>query len=239
VQDLKNRNNELDSKLGAADAEVRRLRERVHYLEGVLNEHSVPYVKTRHVAAGATLFLALFSMALFFQSPLLRPDPTASSIVQQQQPRHLMNSAPVQPVVVESASTKASKTAAVSSRIRIVDDDSAAALVPVGETPAAPSPFIRRHDKELYPNWDRPNTDYLYCPSAAHVRSPDKGAHADEPTRISLLLPTDAFNGTMDFRASGAPMVEIMCSVVDVFPAFVGTTTGNGGAHEQAGAIAA
>lgn len=50
-----------------------------------------------------------------------------------------------------------------------------------------------------------------YCPTAHHVLS---NKHMDDehrpPQRLSLLLPTDVFNGTMEmFRAGGAPMVEV------------------------------
>jgi len=52
-----------------------------------------------------------------------------------------------------------------------------------------------------------------YCPAAHHVLSTHKHEEGEEhalPQRLSLLLPTDVFNGTMEaFRAGGAPMVEV------------------------------
>ena len=94
----------------------------------------------------------------------------------------------------------------------------ALALVPAENVLS--SPFVRQHVKAGFPQWDRPNTDYLFCPAAHHVLSTKKD-HPDEPSRISLLLPTDVFNGTMEaFRAAGAPMVEVTCSVLDIFPVF-------------------
>lgn len=62
-----------------------------------------------------------------------------------------------------------------------------------------------------------------YCPSAHHVLSTHKHVEGEEeqalPQRLSLLLPTDVFNGTMEaFRAGGAPMVEVRaCSLFFCF----------------------
>jgi hypothetical protein len=227
VADLKARNAEMDERLGAADCEVRRLRERVHYLEGVLDSRAIPYSKTR-VTLGVMAFALVFSCGLFF--PLQAAAPASLTPGRfaaapgfgavPSQTRQLLDQAPVvaQPAVIESEASPSTVTAGGPSRMRIVEHEELA-LVPAENVLG--SPFVRQHAKSVFPQWDRPNTDYLFCPAAHHVLSTKKD-HPDEPSRISLLLPTDVFNGTMEaFRASGAPMVEVTCSVLDIFPVFL------------------
>ncbi len=225
VSDLKKRNAALDSKLGEADKEVRGLRERVHYLEGILDARAIPYNKAR-VSAGVLALVLVFSFGLFFplnlssagqhQDPAMAAAPQSRQLLDQTAVAVPVVANPVLQPVAALPPVVARQEGPPPGRVRIVDHDSA--LVPAEGVLS--SPFVRRHEKDLFPQWDRPNTDYLFCPTAHHVLSTKK-EHSDEPSRISLLLPTDVFNGTMDaFRVSGAPMVEVTCSVLDIFPVF-------------------
>ena len=81
--------------------------------------------------------------------------------------------------------------------------------------------LLRVHSRpsDFGARWNRPDTDYLYCPTAAHVLSTADGP----PSRISLILPGDAFNSSaMNAFEGGKPpaLVEVTCSVLDMWPIF-------------------
>lgn len=80
---------------------------------------------------------------------------------------------------------------------------------------SVPSPFESK--------FDRPDTEYMYCPVAHHITSTHKPEEGDDdpfPSRLSIIIPGDAFNESSMFRHMDGPppLVEVTCSVVDIWP---------------------
>merc|ERR1711991_583352 len=100
-------------------------------------------------------------------------------------------------------------------------------IVEVNESDGVPvTPMIRQHDKpsDYSMHWDRPNTDYLYCPAAHHVLSSTKDGAS--PSHVSLVLPSEAFNNSMILKEKAPPLVEVTCAVVDIWPVYLGNNNG-------------
>ena len=120
---------------------------------------------------------------------------------------------PQVPQLPPSSSSSASSSPSTSprgpdSRVRIVEEEP----MSLSRVHSKPSPHAD--------HWDRPETDYLYCPTASHVLSTAAGT----PERVSLILPGDAFNSSTmaTFRGPDAPdLVEVTCSVVDFWPVYL------------------
>ena len=261
VEALKAKYDELQRQCGTSEREVQRLRERVHYLEGVLDENNISYRSAARATGGArgkakvgvagfAAFVFIFSFGVFFL-PMLRSYKAQSQLEYQSAAaatgRQLLEDKPVPPAPkFEYTSAKSKqlverKTASdlviseplnepPKKNVRIVEEqqprDKSMALVPVSSV--VNSPFTRQHSEpsEYATKWNRPNTEYLYCPTAYHVLSTKKAAgFGDEnetPARISLLLPSEAFNETLEFPEDTVPppMVEVTCSILDIWPIY-------------------
>lgn len=240
VEQLREGASSAEARAKAAQDEAAQLRERVAYLEELLRQRSIPFssMPRRGAVATSALFVVLFMCGLFYgpltasSAPPLPVAPLPSTGRQL-----LMQEAPVpendsvktamESVVRSQRAAMARQAGRSSARIvetKVAASEAAPAAASEAATALVLSPTVRAHKlPSTFTKFDRPDTEYMYCPTAHHVRSTHKDngdAAEDFPARVSLLVPTDAFNSSALFRGMNPPppMVEVTCAVVDIWP---------------------
>jgi hypothetical protein len=126
----------------------------------------------------------------------------------------LAGSAPKRIPIVEQGPTRI-RAAATGTQLQERSEKSALMVSPSVRQHSAPSAFDAK--------FDRPDTEYMYCPAVHSISSTHKGgddAGDDFPSRVSLIIPGDAFNNSNLFQNMDPqpPLVEVSCSVVDIWP---------------------
>jgi hypothetical protein len=189
----------LEEQVAALTAERDALRLRVAQLEG------------RGPRLGGVVLMLVFSFGLLgmLQYP----------------PRALPGISPASASASSSSSSSASRQLLQVPEVASPPPSPPAARMRIVEEEKPPS-LIRQHDKpsDYSLHWDRPNTDYLYCPAAHHVLSSSKDGAS--PAHVSLVLPAEAFNNSLSFKDKAPPLVEVTCAVVDIWPVYLGNHNG-------------
>ncbi len=157
--------------------------------------------------------------------------------------RQSVTTSPMQRLVRAAASSQAAKAAPNEpKRIAIVEQGPVAVAGTQlqersDKSALMVSPMVRQHSvpSAFDAKFDRPDTEYMYCPAvhsmfSTHKSAADSADHGDEfPSRVSLIIPGDAFNDSQLFQhmSPQPPLVEISCSVVDIWPVWPeGTSPG-------------